>query len=50
MVIITSGQQYNVGERPTVILHTYYIHRHRTIIQYIIKKDSNNAIIASLQQ
>ena len=27
-MIVTLGQQYNVGETPTVILYTYYINRH----------------------
>ena len=27
-MVITLGQQYNVGEKPTVILYTYYINRH----------------------
>ena len=28
MMVITLGQQYNVGEKPTVILYTYIINRH----------------------
>ena len=28
VLIVTLGQQYNVGEKPTVILYTYYINRH----------------------
>ena len=44
-MVVTLSQQYNVGERPTVILYTY-INRHRppnatkakyNTIQYIIK-------------
>ena len=27
-VVVTLGQQYNIGEKPTVILYTYYINRH----------------------
>ena len=27
-MVITVGQQYNVGEKPTVILYTYIITRH----------------------
>ena len=27
-MVITLGQQYNVGEKPTVILYTYYINCH----------------------
>ena len=27
-MIVTLGQQYNVGEKPTVIMYTYYINRH----------------------
>ena len=26
MVLVTLGQQYNVGEKPTVILYTYINH------------------------
>ena len=26
--VVTLGQQYNVGQKPTVILYTYYINRH----------------------
>ena len=26
--IVTLGQQYNTGEKPTVMLYTYYIDRH----------------------
>ena len=28
MMVVTLGQQYNVGEKPTVILYTYYINLH----------------------
>ena len=28
MVVVTLKQQYNVGEKPTVILDTYIINRH----------------------
>ena len=24
-MVVTLGQQYNIGEKPTVILYTYYI-------------------------
>ena len=27
-MLVTSGQQYNVGEKPSVILNTYYINRY----------------------
>ena len=27
-MVVTLGQQYNVGEKPTGILYTYYINRH----------------------
>ena len=27
-MVVTLGQQYNVGEKPIVILYTYYINRH----------------------
>ena len=60
-MVVTSGQQYNVGERPTVILHTY-INSHagslnttkRKDIQYTIKKlviiYNNNSIEPYLVQ
>ena len=50
-MVITLGQQYNVGEKPTVILYTH-INRHaetptkRKTKQYIIKhKDKYNTTI-----
>ena len=51
-MVITLGQQYNAGEKPTVILYTY-INRHAgtptkgKTNQYIIKqyKDKSNTII-----
>ena len=50
-MVITLGQQYNVGEKPTVILYTY-INRHAgtptkgKTKQYIIKhKDKSKTII-----
>ena len=27
-MVVTLGQQYNIGEKPTVILYTTYINRH----------------------
>ena len=27
-IVVTLGQQYNVGEKPTVMLYTTYINRH----------------------
>ena len=27
-MVVTLGQQYNIGEKPTVILYTYIINRH----------------------
>ena len=27
-MVVTLGQQYNIGEKPIVILYTYYINRH----------------------
>ena len=42
-MVITLGQQYNVGEKPTVILYTYINHHAGTQTkgktkQYIIKQ------------
>ena len=31
MVVVTLGQQYNTGEKPTVMLYTYIINRHAGI-------------------
>ena len=54
MVVVTLGQQYNVGEKPTVGLYTYYINRHaeppnitkHKALKYIVKRvGSNNTII-----
>ena len=42
-MVVTLGQQYNVGEKPTVVLYTY-INRHAEppnipkTLQYIVKK------------
>ena len=27
-MVVTLSQQYNIGEKPTLILYTYYINRH----------------------
>ena len=49
-LVVTLGQQYNIGEKPTVILYTY-INRHagtpgkqQNQLQYIIKHGRNNII------
>ena len=46
---ITLGQQYNVGEKPTVILYTYYINRHagtqKNSEDKIVQSSSNMAVI-----
>ena len=41
-MVVTMGQQYNVGEKPTVILYTY-INRHAE--PPIITKHKNNSAI-----
>ena len=48
---VTLGQQYNIGEKPTVVLYTY-INRHagtpekqRKTKKYIIKHGSNNILL-----
>ena len=41
--IVTLGQRYIVGEKPTVILYTYYINRHAE--PPIITKQKNNSAI-----
>ena len=37
-MVVTLGQQYNVGEKPTVILYTYVMQGHQT-------KNKNNVVI-----
>ena len=39
-MVITFGQQYNVGEKPTVILYTYIINRHGGIPNKTTTKDT----------
>ena len=38
-MVVTLGQQYNVGEKPTVKLYTYYINHHAGILlsNYVIR-------------
>ena len=43
-MVVTLGQQYNVGEKPTVILYTYYINHHA---QPPIITQHNHAVIDS---
>ena len=31
-MVVTLGQQYNVGEKPTVILYTYTMHSHQSLV------------------
>ena len=51
-MVVTLGQQYNIGEKPTVIhrLCTYInchtgIQKHAKIEKYIIKHGSNNILL-----
>ena len=46
---ITLSQQYNVGEKPTIILYTY-INRHAGTPdkQYTIKRGNNNILLHKL--
>ena len=45
-MVVIFGQQYNVGEKPTVMLYTYYINRHagppnnteNNVVLYKVKK------------
>ena len=42
-MVVTSGQQYHVGEKPTVILHTY-INRHAGTPDKKQKQNRNNVV------
>ena len=42
--VVALGQQYNVGEKPTVILYTY-INRHAGIPNKKLKQNRNNAVV-----
>ena len=41
-MVVTLGQQYNVGEKPTVILYTYIINRHAGTPDKKRKQNRNN--------
>ena len=54
-MVVTLGQQFNIGEKPTVILYNY-INRHagtpekqrKNIYQVYIKQSSNNILLHRL--
>ena len=41
---ITLGQQYNVGEKPTVILYIYIINRHAGTPEKHLKQTRDNVV------
>ena len=43
-MVVTLGQQYNVGEKPTVILYTY-INRHAGTPDKKQKQNRNNIVV-----
>ena len=43
-MVVTLGQQYNVGEKPTVILYTY-INRHAGTPAKKQKQNKNNVVV-----
>ena len=55
MVVVALGQQYNTGEKPTVVLCTYYINRHagtpdkNKTKTFLVQKDSVAIAIRSLK-
>ena len=46
-MVVTLGQQYNVGEKPTVILYTY-INRHAGTPDRHQKQNRNNVVRSTL--
>ena len=46
MVVTSLGQQYNIGEKPTVILYTNYINRH---VGTLKKIQSRNTVSPGVQ-
>ena len=44
-MVVTLGQQYNVGEKPTVILYTYIINRHAGTPDKKQKQNRNNVVV-----
>ena len=58
-MVVTLGQQYNVGEKPTVILYTYINHHAQPSIiiqhnhcgtRYIVKEDNTNADNSTIEE
>ena len=55
-MVVTLGQQYNIGEKPTVILLYTNINHHagtpnkRKTMKYIIKQGSSNILFHRLQR
>ena len=43
--VVTLGQQYNVGEKPTVILYTSYINRHAGTPNKKRKHNNKNNVV-----
>ena len=43
-MVVTLGQQYNIGEKPTVILYTY-INRHAGTAKNKIKNSTSNMVV-----
>ena len=43
-MVVTLGQQYNVREKPTVILYTYYINRHAGTPEKYQKQYKRNTV------
>ena len=45
MVVVTLGQQYNIGEKPIVIMYTTYINRHAGTQKNIEKKNGTSNMV-----
>ena len=44
-MVVTLGQQYNIGEKPTVILYTYYVNRYAGTPYRYQKQNRNNVVL-----
>ena len=45
--VTTSGKQYNIGEKPSVVLYTYYINLHAGTPkpQYFLSKEFRTSVV-----
>ena len=48
MTTVTLGQQYNIGEKPTIILYTYIINRHAGTPEKQLFKEKSELAFSAL--